>query len=500
VATATEVHDHLRLLFARIGHTFCDSCGSEVARDTAESVTERLLGLPPGTRLLLGFPVWAGGMPPADVFERLRKRGFSRLLRGQEVVSLEEGEAKGAVPDPLVVLVDRLEARGEARSRLTDSVETALAEGGGQAEVQVVGGPLLSFSESFSCARCARSFPEPQPSLFSFNNPVGACPTCHGFGNLIQVDLDLVIPDKEKSLAGGAVEPWNKPHYRSLLADLKRFARRRGISTETPWSRLNEAHRRLVLEGDEEFPGILGFFRWLEAKKYKVQVRVFLSRYRGYQECPTCRGSRLRKEALCVKIGGRSLDEVSVLSVREARAFLGSLDLDKGERRVAAKVLSEINRRLGFLGDVGLDYLTLNRPSGTLAGGEAQRIALATALGTGLVGTLYVLDEPSVGLHPRDTDRLIRILGALRDQGNTVLVVEHDPAIMRGAGSCSRAASPNSWRTAAASPESTCGASCGSGCRPADGGATASASSCGGRAPTTSRASTCGYPWAHSPA
>src|SRR6266849_621526 len=222
VATATEVHDHLRLLFARIGHTFCDSCGSEVARDTAESVTERLLGLPPGTRLLLGFPVWAGGMPPADVFERLRKRGFSRLLQGQEVVSLEEGEAKGAVPDPLVVLVDRLEARGEARSRLTDSVETALAEGGGQAQVQVVGGPLLSFSESFSCARCARSFPEPQPSLFSFNNPVGACPTCHGFGNLIQVDLDLVIPVKEKSLAGGAVEPWNKPHYRSLLADLKR--------------------------------------------------------------------------------------------------------------------------------------------------------------------------------------------------------------------------------------------------------------------------------------
>ena len=433
VATATEIHDHLRVLFARIGHTYCDSCGSEVVRDTAESVTERLLGLGPGTRLLLGFPVWAGGTPPADVFERLRKRGFTRILRGEGIVSLEEGEAGGPVPDPLVVLVDRLEAGGASRSRLTDSIETALAEGGGQAQAQVVGGPLLRFSASFSCARCARSFPEPQPSLFSFNNPVGACPTCHGFGNLIQVDLDLVIPDKEKSLAGGAVEPWNKPHYRSLLADLKRFARRRGISTETPWSRLDEAHRRLVLEGDEEFPGILGFFRWLEAKKYKVQVRVFLSRYRGYQECPTCHGSRLRKEALCVKIGGRSLDEVSALSVREARAFLGSLDLEKGERRVAAKVLFEINRRLGFLGDVGLDYLTLNRPSGTLAGGEAQRIALATALGTGLVGTLYVLDEPSVGLHPRDTDRLIRILEALRDQGNTVLVVEHDPAIMRAA-------------------------------------------------------------------
>jgi excinuclease ABC subunit A len=434
VATATEIHDHLRLLFARIGRTLCDSCGTQVTKDTAESAVERLLGLPPGTRVLIGFPLNVGGTPLPDLFDRLQKRGFGRLLVGADVANLESLSGADPVPalgDPLIVLVDRVAVQPDGRARLTDSLETAFGEGAGQALAQVVDGPRLRFSEGFDCARCARPFEEPQPRLFSFNNPYGACATCHGFGNLIEIDQDLVIPDKERSLGQGAVEPWNKPHYRGLLAELKRFARRRGIPMDVPWSRLAEEHRRLVLEGDEEFHGVVGFFRWLETKKYKVQVRVFLSRYRGYQLCPACTGSRLRPEALQVKVGGKSIDEACSLPVREARTFLAGLQLDEREGKIAGKVLAELQRRLRFFAEVGLDYLTLNRPFGTLSGGEAQRIALATSLGTGLVGTLYVLDEPSIGLHPRDTDRLVRILEALRDQGNTVLVVEHDPGIMR---------------------------------------------------------------------
>ena len=435
VATSTEIHDYLRLLFARVGRTSCEACDREVERDSAESAADDLLGLPEGTRLLVGFALGTGGTPRADFLDRLRRRGFARLLRGETTVDVAELEAETAEPlaDPTVVVVDRLAVREGVRSRLVDSLETAFAEGGGHAEVQVVGGGRRRFSERFQCTGCARAFPEPQPRLFSFNNPYGACSTCHGFGNLIEIDLDLVIPSKEKSLAEGAVEPWSKPHYRRLQEDLRRFARRRAIPWEQPWSAFDEPQRRLVLEGDEDFPGILGFFRGLEGKKYKVQVRVFLSRYRGYQECPACHGARLREDALRVRVGGLRLDEVSALSVREARGFFSALALSEAQRAVAGRVLGEIARRLSYLSEVGLEYLTLDRPSGSLSGGESQRIALATALGAGLVGTLYVLDEPSVGLHPRDTDRLIRILEALRDQGNTVLVVEHDAAIMRSA-------------------------------------------------------------------
>src|SRR5437773_4269676 len=409
VATATELHDHLRVLFARIGRTVCDSCGTQVTKDTAESAVERLLGLPAGTRVYVGFPLSVGGTPLPDLFDRLQKRGFGRLLVGGEVTSLESLAGVDPAPalgDSLVVLVDRVGVAPDARSRLTDSLETAFAEGAGQALAPVVDGPRLRLSEGCDCARCQGAFAEPQPRLFSFNNPYGACATCHGFGNLIEIDQDLVIPNKERALGQGAVEPWNKPHYRGLLAELKRFARRRGIPMDVPWSRLAEEHRRLVLEGDEEFHGVVGFFRWLETKKYKVQVRVFLSRYRGYQLCPDCKGARLRPEALHVKVGAKSIDEVCNLPVREARTFLAGLELDEREGKIAGKVLAELQRRLRFFADVGLDYLTLNRPFGTLSGGEAQRIALATSLGTGLVGTLYVLDEPSIGLHPRDTDRL----------------------------------------------------------------------------------------------
>ncbi|MBI3932379.1 MAG: excinuclease ABC subunit UvrA [Acidobacteria bacterium] len=433
VATATEIHDHLRLLFSRAGRTVCDICGSEVTQDTPESVVERLMGLGEGTPLLVGFPIAVGGTPLADLLDRLRKKGFARLLVGEEALVLEEAADGLAGTGEIVVLVDRLVARAEARSRLADSVETAFAEGAGLVRAQVVAGPQFRFSERFECARCGRAFEDPQPRLFSFNNPYGACGTCHGFGNLIEVDQNLVVPDKGKTLAEGAVEPWAKPHYRALQEELQRLARRHRIPMDVAWADLSEGERRLVLEGDEEFQGVVGFFRWLETKKYKVQVRVFLSRYRGYQTCTTCHGTRLRPEALRVLVGGRNIHEVCSLSVREAREFLRDAALGERERAVAGKIVAEVDRRLRFLGDVGLDYLTLDRPFGSLSGGEAQRIGLATALGTGLVGTLYVLDEPSVGLHPRDTDRLVNTLRALRTQGNTVVVVEHDRSVMKAA-------------------------------------------------------------------
>jgi excinuclease ABC subunit A len=433
VATATEIHDHLRLLFARVGRTECDSCGAEVTRDSPESATDRLLALAEGTRVVVCFPVVRGGTPLPDLLERLRRRGFGRLLVDGEVRGLEALEEPDMTADPLLVAVDRIRVAPEAHARLTDSLEAAFAEGAGRARVAVDGGPALSFSDRFECARCSRPFAEPEPRLFSFNSPFGACPTCHGFGNLVELDVDLLVPDKSKSLGQGAIEPWNRPHCRGLLAEMRRMCRRRGIPLDKAWEALGEDQRRLVLEGDEDFQGVVGFFRWLETKKYKVQVRVFLSRYRGYQNCPTCAGARLRPEALQVKLGGLSLHEMCGLSVRELRRTLGELPLEEPDRTVAAPVLTEIARRLGFLADVGLDYLTLERSFGSLSGGETQRIALATALGTGLVGTLYVLDEPSVGLHPRDTDRLVDILKALRAQGNTVLLVEHDRALMKAA-------------------------------------------------------------------
>jgi excinuclease ABC subunit A len=271
----------------------------------------------------------------------------------------------------------------------------------------------------------------PQPRLFSVNNPFGACPTCHGFVNVMELDMGLVVPDPTKTLNGGAVEPWSKPHYRAQLAAMKRAAKAADFRLDVPWSELTERERDVVLRGHGDFGGVQGFFQWLERKKYKVHIRVFLSRYRGYQTCPECGGTRLRREARDVRVAGWTIDRVCALTVREAKAFFASLELTTREAAIADKVLREITRRLTFLDDVGLDYLTLDRLSSTLSGGEAQRISLATALGSALVGTLYVLDEPSIGLHPRDNLRLIAILRQLRDQGNTVLVVEHDADMIR---------------------------------------------------------------------
>ena len=485
VGTVTEIHDYMRLLFARVGRTFCRQCGQEVVRETAEVVATQLLQLAPGTRLILGFDLPIVAMTtdvnetpiateeiasvstgPDDVesveadepsnspgdllaaardtdsairttLETLRKKGFGRLLIAGQAVTLEDVDPATLRDVSLLqVVVDRIRLDAEQRARLTDSIEISYQEGGGAAwalelpaaDVDPSRGPVVhQFSERFECRRCRIAYEDPQPRLFSFNNPFGACPTCHGFGNIIELDLDLVVPDQAKSVTQGAIEPWSKPHYRSALAELKRAAKTRNVRLDVAWQDLTDAERQFIVEGDgADYEGIRGFFRWLERKKYKVHVRVFLSRYRGYLTCPDCAGTRLRREARDVRVGDLTIDRVSALTVREAQGFFETLELSEKELAIAEKVLKEIRRRLGFLGDVGLDYLTLDRLSSTLSGGEAQRINLATSLGSALVGTLYVLDEPSIGLHTRDNQRLIAILRQLRDQGNTVLVVEHD--------------------------------------------------------------------------
>src|SRR5579862_3099133 len=479
VATATEIYDYLRLLYARVGHTFCLNCGEEVRKDTLDEIAARVLALPTGRRFYVLYELKLTPEVPAQVAKakkparpgpeairqalvNLRKRGFNRLYQDGRVFefSTPEDLLDMDFTKPAYVLVDRLVLGPEIRSRLMDSIEICYREGRGEAILEFVPeaptppasepdsaaagtsagasesatrraavAERLVFNERFDCKKCGATYQEPEPRLFSFNNPYGACPRCQGFGNTIDFDLDRVVPDKSKSLADGAIEPWTKPRYRQLAMDMRSYARDKSIPLDAPFRQLNAAQRDAIIEGDRkaDFPGVKGFFSWLERKKYKLHVRVFLSRYRGYALCPDCRGTRLRAEARAVKIAGRSITEVCQMTVKEARPFFQALQLTAAESTIADKVLEEIQLRLQFLDEVGLDYLTLDRLTSTLSGGEAQRIQLATSLGSHLVGALYVLDEPSIGLHPRDTDRLIRILKGLRDLGNTLVVVEHDP-------------------------------------------------------------------------
>jgi excinuclease ABC subunit A len=462
VGTATEIYDYLRLLFARVGRTYCLRCGAEVKKDTVDEVASAVLGLGEGTRLHALFPLQSltaaplepekkrgrsGKKQPAPVprplsdllkarLLDLRTRGFNRLYQNGQIFEFSTPESLLDVDfsAPVFLLVDRLIVSPEGRARIVDAVEISYREAG---EVRFETAPrdgepakAVRFSQRFECKHCDIRYEQPEPRLFSFNNPYGACPKCQGFGNTIDFDLNLVIPDHSKTLNDGAIEPWTKPKYKPLFTELKRFARQAHIPLDLPWAELDSEQQRLITEGDGDFEGVRGFFAHLERKKYKLHVRVFLSRYRGYSLCSTCSGSRLRVEARQVKIKDKNICEICSMTVAEALRFFSGLELTEQEAGIAEKLLQEIQERLLFLNDVGLEYLTLDRLSSTLSGGEAQRIQLATSLGSRLVGTLYVLDEPSIGLHPRDTHRLIKILHNLRDLGNTILVVEHDSDVM----------------------------------------------------------------------
>ncbi|NWG13222.1 MAG: excinuclease ABC subunit UvrA [Acidobacteria bacterium] len=487
VATVTEIGDYLRLLYARIGVTRCHQCGRVVERDTPDRIADFVLSLPSGTRLLLCIPLRmrdadtpgssadsgrsrarrsdarATGLDPAArlrmIVPGLERQGFARLLVGAEVVELAGApELFSRNPDAdLKIVVDRLIVQDTIRKRLIDSLETCMREAEGRIEILLPAddpagiqemietrfpeirwtphpaGTLVKFSDRFECQLCRTTYEEPEPRLFSFNNPFGACPECQGFGNTITLDLDLVIPDKSKSLSQGAVHPWTRPRYRAFQSRLIQFAERQGIPLDVAWSELSEAARTWIVEGKDSFPGILGFFDHLEKKKYKMHVRIFISRYRGYTTCRSCQGRRLRREARDVYVGGKAITEILAMTTLEAARFFAALRLSQAEEGVGARILKEIRQRLDLLLRVGLEYLTLDRLSSTLSGGESQRIQLATSLGSMLAGTLYVLDEPSIGLHPRDNLRLIETLLKLKELGNTVVVVEHDPEIMRSA-------------------------------------------------------------------
>jgi len=497
VATATEIYDYLRLLYARCGEVHCIYCDGLVKRDSVDEAVEKILALGEGTRLNVLFPAISAAERVAEPEVRLeagagKAVGRTAKLVVKSRVSLKSGAAAKAseglhaeavkarlaelraggfnrlwqqgrlfefsTPEslidldltaPLFILLDRIVVSAENRPRIVDAIETAYREAGEvifeealrEAAVgEVAPTPRrLRFSGAYECTNCHRPGREPEPRLFSFNNPFGACPRCQGFGNTVDYDLGLVIPDQGLTLAGGAIDPWNRPKYRPWFTELKKRAAELGVPMDVPWREMTEAARETVLrgkpaaEGKEGFAGVMGFFAQLERKKYKLHVRVMLSKYRGYAECPDCRGQRLRAEARAVRLNGKNICQAAALTIAQAKEFFDGLKLSPMQEEIAGPILLEVRQRLGFLLAVGLEYLTLDRLASTLSGGEAQRIQLATSLGSRLVGALYVLDEPSIGLHTRDTARLIHILEELRDLGNTILVVEHDADILRAA-------------------------------------------------------------------
>lgn len=450
VATQTEIYDYLRLLFARIGQTFCYVCEREVKKDSPESAADEILEtLADGTRFYVLFPAQTEFQKPKTKDQKpiahlmsLMQGGFTRLFRNGETIDLQKPEDYQFKDfEDTFVLIDRLKSDKEIRQRLVDSLETCFRESGAAiiktSEPEAVATGLtpqtLKFSDKFICKYDGTIYEEPEPRLFSFNSPFGACPLCQGFGNTIDIDFDLVVPNENLSISEGAIEPFMRPQYEWALKALKSFCVSEDITLNVPFADLTDAQKTAIFEGKGKWKGVRGFFTWLETKKYKLHVRVFMAKYRGYTKCPECKGGRLRKEAQAVKVGGKNLPETVNLAISDAQKFFDELKLSEERAKIADKLLLEIRRRIKFMVDVGLDYLTLNRLASTLSGGEAQRIQLATNLGSLLVGALYVLDEPSIGLHPRDNARLVKILENLRDIGNTVLVVEHDEETMRSA-------------------------------------------------------------------
>ncbi len=479
VATATEVFDYLRLLYARCGTVHCVHCDGLVKRDSMDEIAEAVLALGEGTRLQALFPVDTATPPPEEAAQaaakpakaavrtaksaakgkpvvsggdsphtetlkarltELRGSGFNRLYQQGRIFEFSTPESLLDLDFtlPVFILLDRIQVSAENRARIVDAAEISYREAGEVIFEEVPREETAErkrhrFSGAYECKSCHRPGREPEPRLFSFNNPFGACPRCQGFGNTVDFDLNLVIPDKGRSLNEGAIDPWVRPKYRPWFADLRRQAAELGVPLDVPWRDMPEQARETVLRGKGSFAGVYGFFAQMERKKYKLHVRVMLSKYRGYAECPDCRGQRLRAEARSVRINGRNICQVTALSIAEAKEFFYALKLSPMEEEIAGPILHEVRQRLSFLDAVGLEYLTLDRLASSLSGGEAQRIQLATSLGSRLVGALYVLDEPSIGLHTRDTARLIHILEELRDLGNTILVVEHDADVLRAA-------------------------------------------------------------------
>ncbi len=436
VGTMTEITDHVKLLFSKLADLFCRECGQKVERDSVGTVLEKLLNEYGGSRLLITFPLRVPEKTSTEEVESsLKGLGLRRLLVKGKVEEVSRELLARLRAKPIAVVVDRTSSKLERRERLADSLGQALHFGKGHVSVWIDGGKELEevpFSEHFHCATCDIHYPDPIPNLFSFNNPLGACENCKGFGRTIGIDLELVIPDPKKTLRQGAIKPWTTTSYREGQEDLFAYCRRKRIPVDVPWEKLSRKQQRQVIEGDRSFYGIEGFFEWLETRRYKMHIRVLLSKYRSYVRCESCDGTRFKKETLLYRLAGRTIADIYAADIEEALDFFTQSPNRPGDR-VAETLLDKIESRLTYLRDVGLGYLTLDRQSRTLSGGEVQRVDLTTALGSSLVNTLYVLDEPSVGLHPRDTSRLMDILKRLRDNDNTIVVVEHEPEVIRRA-------------------------------------------------------------------
>ncbi|MFC2135173.1 excinuclease ABC subunit UvrA, partial [Bacteroidota bacterium] len=431
VGTTTEIYDYLRLLFARIGKTICFACGKEVNKDTVASVSEWLENQSDDSKFYLGFPIHAHkGRTVKEEVDLLKKKGFFRIFCKNELIDLNEAKKLPKCKDDIIIIIERFKIKkGRVRETLADSIETTFKEGEGRLSIiNADTDEIKNFTKFYEC--CDIRYEEPEPRFFSFNNPFGACPVCQGFGRTMGYEMDLIVPNDKLSLIEGAIAPWRSVKYSKYLRDLIRVAKERQLPTDVPFSELPEEQVEMIMKGFDGFAGINGYFKKLESKTYKMHIRILLSKYRGYTTCTACKGSRLRREALQVRIKDNSIFDIVKMSIEKAARLFDNLILTEYELAVGERIFDEIKKRLLFLNEVGLGYLTLDRLSSTLSGGETQRINLATSLGSALIGTLYVLDEPSIGLHPRDNSRLIKILKSLRNIGNTVLVVEHDSEMM----------------------------------------------------------------------
>jgi excinuclease ABC subunit A len=435
VGTASEVYDHLRLLFAKIGEVFCPQCHIKVSGDTVESVVEQILSQYQGVKIFILSPIsLEEGKEKEFKVNDLIKNGYYRIWEEGEILDLTTlPSSEIQHRNSILILIDRLLSEEKERSRLSEAIQRGFQLGKGKISVIGENGERMAFNRSFSCNRCGRNFSEPEPLLFSFNSPLGACPTCQGFGRVIGVDWQKVIPDTKKTLKQKPFAPWNTPAYEDLYDYLWEACQRHRIPIQKPFEELRQDQKDILLLGKGEFIGLKGFFEWMEGKRYKVHYRVFLSKYRAYTPCPTCHNTRLKEEALHVLLAGKNIAQLCDIPILDLHLFFKNLSIGDFRRKVGERLLKEINDRIGFMVDVGLGYLTLSRQTRTLSAGEYQRITLARSLGSALTETLYVLDEPSIGLHARDTHRLLQSLRRLREGGNTVVVVEHDPNVIQAA-------------------------------------------------------------------